>query len=234
MCNNLEESNMKERHADQGHRKFWSLMKEMTWKERFTHIWYYYARYILLAICILYIIGDVLYESFKEKPIEILSGTAINVSVSTTMERKLTDELLPYISRDDLGKQTVTLVPNKMDEWDIHNISTMRTKLLSGDYDYVLMDQVALDTLISMQALPSLKLLLPEEEVAKWEGSCIAVQSEGETHPIALDITGTPLAAECGYTGERLFLGFPVNQNTATVVEPFYNYLMEQGLLTKP
>ena len=135
---------MKERHADQGHRKFWSLMKEMTWKERFTHIWYYYARYILLAICILYIIGDVLYESFKEKPIEILSGTAINVSVSTTMERKLTDELLPYISRDDLGKQTVTLVPNKMDEWDIHNISTMRTKLLSGDYDYVLMDQPAL------------------------------------------------------------------------------------------
>ena len=80
---------MKERHADQGHRKFWSLMKEMTWKERFTHIWYYYARYILLAICILYIAGDVLYQSFKEKPAEILSGTLINVTISTDLEKKL-------------------------------------------------------------------------------------------------------------------------------------------------
>ena len=57
---------MQDRHADQGYRKFWSLMKEMTWKERLTHIWYYYARYILLGIGILYIAGDVLYDTLKE------------------------------------------------------------------------------------------------------------------------------------------------------------------------
>ena len=224
---------MKERHADQGYRKFWSLMKEMTWKERLTHIWYYYARYILLAICILYIAGDVLYQSFKEKPAEILSGTLINVTISTDLEQKLKEDVLDYVRRDDLGAQTVTLVPNKMDDWDLENISTLRTKLLAGDYDYVLMDQVALDTLVSMQALPSLRLLLPEEEMAKWEGSCVSVQSEGEMHPIALDITGTVLAKECGYSGDRIFLGFPVNQNTASMVVPFYNYLMTQGLLDK-
>ena len=225
---------MKERHADQGHRKFWSLMKEMTWKERFTHIWYYYARYILLAICVLYIIGDVLYESFKEKPAEILSGTVINVTVSTDLERKLKEDVLDYVRRDDLGAQTATLVPNKMDDWDLGNVSTLRTKLLSGDYDYVLMDQTALDTLVSMQALPSLQLLLPEEEMAKWEDSCMFVETAGERHPIALDITGTVLANECGYSGERLYLGFPVNQDSASMVVPFYNYLMTQGLLDKP
>ena len=225
---------MKERHADQGYRKFWSLMKEMTWKERFTHIWYYYARYILLAICVLYIAGDVLYQSFKEKPAEILSGTLINVTISTNLERMLKEDVLDYVRRDDLGAQTVTLVPNKMDDWDLGNISTLRTKLLAGDYDYVLMDETALNTLVSMQALPSLKLLLPEEEIAKWEGSCISVQSEGEMHPIALDITGTVLAKECGYSGERIFLGFPVTQNTIDMVIPFYNYLVAQGLLTKP
>ena len=224
---------MQERHADQGHRKFWSLMKEMTWKERGIHIWYYYARYILLAIFALYIIGDVLYDSLKEKPVEVLSGTVINVTVSTDLERMLKEDVLDYVRRDDLGAQTATLVPNKMDDWDLGNISTLRTKLLSGDFDYALMDQTALDTLVSMQALPSLKLLLPEEEVAKWEESCMFVQSEGEKHPIALDITGTVLASECGYTGERLFLGFPVNQDTLSSVEPFYNYLVAQGLLDK-
>ena len=224
---------MQERHADQGHRKFWSLMKEMTWKERLTHIWYYYARYILLGIGILYIAGDVLYDTLKAKPIEVLSGTVINVTISTDLERMLKEDIIPYVSRDDLGEQTVSLVPNKMDDWDLGNISTLRTKLLAGDFDYVLMDQTALDTLVSMQALPSLKLLLPEEEMAKWEGSCISVQSEGEMHPIAIDITGTVLASECGYKGDRLFLGFPVTQNTSSSVAPFYNYLVTQGLLNK-
>lgn len=234
MCNNTGGTNMKERHADQGHRKFWSLMKEMTWKERLTHIWYYYARYILLAAFSIYLIGNVIYDSFKPKQVEILSGCLINVSVSTTTERILTDDAFPFVGGEDPEKQKVALTRSDVEEWNLHAVSNMQTKVLAGDYDYVLMDQTALDLLIAMQALPTLDLLLPEEDVEEWKDHSIFVQTEGVNYPVAIDITGTPLAEGCSYDGERIFLGFPVNEQTLSTVKLFYDYLTGQGLLTKP
>lgn len=225
---------MKERHADQGHRKFLSIMKEMTWKERINHIWYYYARYILIAAFVIYMIGDVIYDTFKEKPEQLMVGSAINVKVSVDMERNLTEKAFSFVGGVDAEKQEVKLLPNEIGPADLHLISTLRTKLLSGNYHYVLMDQTALDMLIRMQALPDLNKVLPGEEVARWEEKWISIQTENEKYPVAIDITGTPLAAGCTFEGERIFLAFPVNKDTFGVVKPFYDYLMQQGLLTKP
>lgn len=225
---------MKERHADQGHRKFLSIMKEMTWKERIQHIWYYYARYILIAAFVIYMVGDVIYDSFKEKPEQLLVGSAVNVKVSVDMERTLTEKAFPFVGGVDNEKQEVKLLPNEISPADLHRLSMLRTKLLSGDYHYVLMDQTGLDMLIRMQALPDLNKVIPSEEVAKWEEDWISIQTEKEKYPVAIDITGTPLAAGCTYEGDRIFLAFPVNKDTLSAVKPFYDYLMQQGLLAKP
>lgn len=230
----MEENDMSEQHADQGYRKFWPTMKGMNWKERIKHFLYYYGKYAIIAAFVIYIFADLIYDAYKEKPENILAGTAINVHVSVDMERALTEDAFPFVGGVDTQKQEVTLVPNEIGPADLHMISALRTKLLSGDYDYALMDQTALEMLLSMQALPDLNLLLPEDKLAEFEDHFISVQTEGETYPVAIDITGTPLAAECTYDGERIYLGFPVNVNTVDVVEPFYDYLMEQGLLVKP
>lgn len=225
---------MSEKHADQGYRKFWPMMKEMTWKERIKHILYYYAKYAILAAFLVYMCVDVLYDSFKEKPVVILSGTAINVHVSVDMERILTENVFAFVGGEDTQKQEVTLLPNQLSPADLLMSSALQAKLLSGEYDYVLMDQTALEMLLSMQALPDLNLLLPEEKMARWEGSCISVQAEEGVCPVAIDITGTPLAAGCTYDGDRIYLGFPVTVDTYKTVEPFYDYLVGQGLLEKP
>ena len=228
---------MNEKHADQGYRKFWPTIKEMKWKDRIKYFLYYYGKYAIIAAFLVYMITDLVYETNKEKPENILAGTAINVHVSMDMERTLVEDVFSFVGGEDTEKQEVTLVPNELNQTDfnmISMISAMRTKLLSGAYHYVLIDQTALEILLSMQALPDLKLLLPEEKLAEFEDRFIFVQTEGENHPVAIDITDTPLAAGCTYEGERIYLGFPVTVDTMEIVEPFFDYLMEQGLLAKP
>lgn len=225
---------MEERHADQGHRKFWATMKQMSWKERIQHILYYYGKYALLAAFLIYMLVDVLYDAYKEKPQVLLSGTAVNVHVSVEMEKMLTDTAFSYFGGEDPEKQTVTLVPNVLDNSNMYVVSAMQTKLLAGDYQYALMDQAALDMLVSMQALPDLYAILPKEKVDVWKDRGISVQTDTATYTVALDITGTALAAGCTYEGERIFLGFPVTSENPEKAEPIFDYLTAQGLLDIP
>ena len=93
MGKKIETTEQTERHADQGYRKFWSTMKELPWKQRFRHFFDYYGKYTLIAILLIFMFTDVLVTSLTPKPELVLSGTAINVSVSVEMEKKLTDEI---------------------------------------------------------------------------------------------------------------------------------------------
>ena len=225
---------MQERHADQGHRKFWATMKEMTWKERIQHILYYYGKYMIIAAFLIYMLTDILIDAYKEKPEVLLAGTAVNVHVSVEMEKMLTEDIFSVVGGTDAEKQEVTLSPNKIDYTDVHMTSALQTKLLAGDYHYVLMDQTALDMLISMQALPNLYQVLPKEKWEPWNDRFISVQTEGVQYPVAIDISGTPLAAGCSFDGDGIYMGFPVNLDTLAVVETFLDYLMTQGLLNVP
>ena len=222
---------MENKHPDQGHRKFWPMMKEMTWKQRFTHIIYYYGKYALLAAFLIYMTVSVLTDAYRAKPEKILAGTAVNVHVSLDTEKILTDDIFAAVGGTDTKKQEVTLVPNQVSNKNLHVVSGLQTKLLSGDYHYVLMDQEALDLLISMQALPNLKMVLSEASLDRFQGKYIYIDTDGERYPVAMDISGTPLAEGCTFEGERLFMGFPVNLDTLAVVEPFFAYLMDNGLL---
>ena len=82
---------MNEKHPDQGHRKFWSMMKELIWKERVTNFLYYYGKFAIIGIFLVYMLISVMVDAFAPKPEKILAGTAINVHVSVGMEKKLTE-----------------------------------------------------------------------------------------------------------------------------------------------
>ena len=224
---------MSDRHADQGHRKFWSTMKELSWKERVQHFIFYYGKYTIIGLLLIYMLTSVLYDAYKEKPEVILSGTAINVSVSVDMEKRLKDDVFSYVGGSDTAKQTIKLVPNEVSSTSLIT-SVLQAKLWSGDYHYLLADQEGLDVVLNMQALPNLKLVISEEKLELLKDRLIMVQSEGETFPVAINITDTVLAAGCTFEGDRIYLSFPVTTETLAVVEPFLDYLLGQGLLNTP
>ena len=223
---------MKERHADQGYRKFWSTMKEMTWKERVKYFAYYYGVYAVIAIFLLSISIDMLANALKEKPEQLLNGTAVNIHVKMDMQEKLIDDVFPVMGGTDPEKQEVTLVANTITWTDIHSSSYLNTKMQAGTYDYVLTDQEGLDKIAPMGTLTDMTLLLPAEKLEPWKERFAYGRVDNKDYPLAINITGTPLAKGCTYTGDYIYLAFTANIDRVHVVEPFFDYLIETGLLT--
>ncbi|MBE6947324.1 MAG: hypothetical protein E7454_03640 [Ruminococcaceae bacterium] len=224
---------MNEKHVDQGRRSFWKTMAGMTWKERAKYYWYYYGKYTIIGLLLLIMMGDIIYQTVKEKPEVLLRGTAVNVKMPPEMERKLTDDVLPYIGGEDPQRQVVELAPNVLATADFQMRSVLRTKFQGGAYDYVLMDQTALDLIVPMESFADLSLLISKEKLEKWNERFAYVQTDEDTRlPVAINITGTPLAEGCTYEGEYIYIAFPVIESRADVVEPFFDYLTMELLTT--
>ena len=224
---------MNEKHVDQGRRSFWKTMAGMTWKERAKYYWYYYGKYTIIGLLLLFMFVDIACQALRGKPEGLINGTAVNVKMSAEMEKKLTEDAFPYMGGEDPQRQEVTLVANELRPADLHIISMLRTKFLGGAYDYVLMDQTALDVMVSMEAFADLSLVIPEEKLSKWnERFAYAKNTSGELVPIAINITDTPLADGCTYQGEYIYIAFTVINTRAHVVEPFFDYLTMELLTT--
>lgn len=223
---------MGEKHADQGYRKLFQTMAGMSWKERIKYFLYYYGKAALIGILLLVMLGDILWDSLKEKPEVLYSGLALNVYVSQELEDALTEDLLAYLGTSESDNKEVTLAPMQFDEYEIQMISTMAQKIAAGVYDYVLLDQASLNQMALRAGFPDLNLFLSEEQLEPWSDRFAYGREEGrEDYPIAINITGTKLAEGCVYEGEYLYIVFPVIQETAHKIPALYDYLME-NLLT--
>ena len=222
---------MNEQHADQGHRKLFQTMAGMTWPERIKYFLYYYGKLMLAVILVLAIIGDFFWKSLQEKPEVLYAGLAINVQVSQELEDVLTTDLMAHLGVTDSTKQEVTLSPARFSDFDLQAISTYKTKLSIGTYDYAILDMVALAQLAPSDVFPDLNLLLPKEKLepfADW--FMYGMGEDGELVPIAIKIADTPLGEECTYSGENLFLVFPAIQETAHKIPVLFDYIVENLL----
>ena len=222
---------MSEQHADQGHRNFWTLMKNMTWKQRFQHFTYYYLKYALIGAFLIYMFVDLAYDSLQPKPEVILSGTLVNVQIEDDMRSRLCDDAFAHMGGTDPETQTTRLEPNPIDFTDMLAGANLQTKLMSGDYHYCLMDQTGLEKLLALQVMPNLAEVLTAEQLALFEGRLRYLRSENDTFPIAIDITGTPLAEGCTWEGDNLYLSFLVIHDMIPTAVAFMDYLLSQGLL---
>lgn len=225
---------MSDQHADQGRRKFFKTMADMTWKQRIEHIVYYYGKFILVGAFLLYMFGDLLWEIYREKPEPLFSGSTINVQISHDLHVALVDDLFVHMGGVDPEKQEVKLVANRVSQMDFELYTSVKTQLMAYSYDYVIMDQAALDSLVASRAFADLTLVLPEEKLEPWSDRFAYVTIEGGQYPVAINITGTSLAQECTYSGEYVYLAFPVHIDRASVVEPFFDYLSQELLTQTP
>ena len=223
---------MSEQHADQGHRKLFKTMAGMTWPQRIKYFLYYYGKLTLVIILILAMFGDFLWKSLREKPEVLYAGIAINVQVSQELEDVLTTDLMTHLGVTDPKKQEVTLTPARFSDFDLEMISTYKTKLSIGIYDYAIIDMVALAQLAPSDVFPDLNLLIPKEKLEPWSDRFMHGMGEnGELYPIAIKITDTPFGEECTYSGEDLFLVFPATQSTAHKIPALFDYIVENLLM---
>lgn len=220
---------MSEQHADQGYRSFWKSMKGMTWKERIQHFFYHYGTLAVVVVIVVAVMADLAYEFFKPKPEVILSGTAVNVKMWEETRVALTEDAFEFMGGEDPDKQEVKLVANEVSQSSIAVSQTWNTWLISGDYDYLLMDDEALRVLMPMGLFTDISLLLTPEQMEPWEERFSYVKEEGkEQYPVAINIGGTSLADGCQFEGKDLYLAFAVQEARAPVAKLFFEYLAQE------
>lgn len=223
---------MSEQHADQGYRSFWKTMKGMTWKERIQHFCYHYGTLAIVVVILVAVLADLAYEFFKPKPEVILSGTAVNVKMWEETRVTLVEDAFDFMGGEDPEKQEVKLVANEVSRNTIGAAQTWNTWLISGDYDYLLMDTEALQVLMPMALFTDISLLLTPEQMDPWKNGqtdrfCYAREEGKEQYPVAINIGGTPLAEGCQYEGD-IYLAFAVQEERAAVASRFFEYLTQE------
>lgn len=224
---------MDEQHADQGYRPFFKTMAGMTWKERFSYFIYYYGKFALIAILVLVMLGDLLWETLRPKPEVVCAGIVMNVQISEELEDVLIDDLMAHYGITDPEKQEVTLQPMHFTEVDFQVISSLETKLSVGTYDYALLNPTAMKLMAPRGVFPDLNLLLPKEKLEPWADRFIYGNTEdGEKYPIGINLTDTAVDKECTYNGDSLYLAFPATQETAHRIPALFDYIVE-NLLTE-
>ncbi|MBE6933987.1 MAG: hypothetical protein E7462_02905 [Ruminococcaceae bacterium] len=222
---------MNQEHVDKGLRSFRKSMKGMTFKEKVKHFLYYYGKYTIIFAFLIFMFVDIVYQASRPKPEVLLSGTAVNVKVSEEAEKKLVEDAFAHMGGVEPGKQEVTLVPNAISNANLQLMPVLRTKMLAGDFDYMLLDQEALNVLVSVGAFADLERILSAEDMLKWGARFAYVEDKNDMrHPIAINIVGTPLAEQCVFESEYMYIAFPITEDQQDTVKPFFEYLSQELL----
>lgn len=216
---------MAEKHADQGYRKLGKTLKEMTWKQRWDHLIYYYGVIGVATIALLLMGVFVVADMLSEKPVVKLEGMTVNVRWEDSVEKALTEDLYERFNVTDPNMQVVTVTHAVLDEYSNQIIDAMTTRIYTGEIDYLVVNKMAMDWLAPWGAFTDLQLLLSEETLKKWELCFVYAQGEtGDKYPIAIDLAKTPFAEKCTFKGDHLYLGFPGNTKREMTPEDILAY----------
>lgn len=221
---------MKEKHADQGYRKLRDVWKDMTWKQRWDHFLYYYGIATLVVIFVIIMGVSLIIDIFSEKPTYLLEGMTINVQWSDEVENSLTEELFEPLGGTDPQKQYIICNHFSLKQYSASMIENMYTRVYTGEIDYIITDQFAMDAVASWGFFNDLSILLSEETLKQWKPYLIYGEDEEENKiwPIAIDISKTEFAKQCKYEGEHLYIGFTGNTGREMTPEKIMNYIFSR------
>lgn len=206
----------------------------MTWKQRLDHLWTYYKSVLAVAAVVVMVICIVATSIYNKQFETVFGGTVVNIYLSEETERYLTEDIEELLQVQD--KQQVVLdtasfgdLMNSSDpEGDSTTAMMAALKVAAKELDYAIMDKTALEYYIGTAVVSDLNLALTQEQLAMFEGRIIYAQLEenGETFPVALDITDTAFVQDC-YIGERtVYITFPNNTEHDFTPSQFLDYLL--------
>lgn len=211
---------------------FRELTKGMTLTEKLEYLWEYY-RWVLLVAAFAVIVASMVITGIVNTSGEVLySGAAVNVQLSEEGSRYLKEDLAEHLGAErnqktELFVTTFTDLQTTSD-LEMSAASAMRVVLMitAEDYDYVIMDQVALDFYKNHPVFTSLDEMFSDEILSQWEDAIVYHETE-ETgaYPVAIDITQTAFVQGCVAEGERVYIAFPGNTGRTEQNDDFLEYL---------
>lgn len=221
---------MRRKHADQGYRKLRDVLKDMTWKQRWDHLIYYYGVAAMVGIAVIIMGVSVIIDICSEKPVYLFEGMTVNVRWSDEVETAVTTDLFDHLGGTNPEKQYVIANHFTLEEYSASMIESMYTRVATGEIDYIIVDKFAMDALAPWGFFTDLNLILSPETMKQWENYFVYAEDEmdGKIYPIAIDIAKTPFAEECTYKGDHLYIGFAGNTGREMGPDAFMEYLFSR------
>lgn len=216
------------RGAAMAKRSFKELTHGMTVSEKVDYLWEYYKWVLLVAVFIVIVASMVITGIVNTSKQVLYSGAAVNVQMSEEGSGYLTEQLEEHLGATK--RQSVELFSTAFEDLqttsdvEYNAMSAMQLALMiaAEDYDYVIMDQLALDFYRNHPVFTALDEMFSEELLSQWENQIV----NHEGMPIAIDITDTAFVRGCVLEGERVYIAFPGNTGRTEFNDDFLKYLM--------
>ena len=188
-------------------------LKGMTWKEKAEHIWEYYRYMLLAALCVLMIVGGLLWGMIVPQPELHIGGAQCNMELTIEGYDYLTGDFQRDVLGKEDGQSTLSTfwfygeytVDTVEDNYGAHNSVTAYVE--TQKLDYMLVDLFSFRYFAGDRLFMDLRQILTEEELAELDAQDLLLYEEdvttGQKTPTAINIVNTALiqqqseATEC-------------------------------------
>ncbi len=215
-------------------RSFKEMTQGMTFQEKAEYLWEYYRWVLLVAAFAVIVIAMVVTGIINTSGEILYSGAVVNVQISEEGCDYLTENWAETLGagKNQKANLFVTSFQDLQTTSDavVSSAAAMQVVLMitAEDYDYVIMDGVALDFYKNHPVFTALDVMFPEEIMDKYQDRIVYHETEESGRfPFAVDITGSGFARTYAAPDTKIYIAFPGNTGRTEINEDFLEYLVK-------
>ena len=216
-------------------RDYWHIkdaMKDMTWRERIDYIWTYYNVHIIITVSVVALVVAFLSAVLAPQKQVVFGGTTVNVTLSEEGKQYLTQQLFAPMGGTDPAKQEIFCQESTLGQTDYGDTTGAEIMTLVGDIasqslDYIIMDESSMEYLSRGGWFGNVTDELNQEQIDLFRDKLYTVKTEeGESIPVAIDITDLPFVRDCALKVKKVYLVLPSNTKRAEKTDEFVDWLL--------
>ncbi len=216
-----------------GIRKLLRDLKPMTFTEKIDHLWTYYKAYALVALLVVALLLAGITAVVNLSKDTISSCVVANVGMSVPGDSYISNEFYDHLE----GKkgQVVDVqyiffedITNTKDVEKAYSVAMTAVAMVSGGMlDYMLMDQIALETYIPQDMFLPLDEFFTSEELEVLGDKLIYAQfEEGDPYPVVVDVSELPFIKDNVSADSPVYFAISGSTPRIEVCRTFWEYLL--------
>lgn len=210
-------------------------MKPMTWKQRLDHLWTYYKEYLWFVALAVIVICVIVTGAINASKDVIAGGMLVNISIDQEGFDYLSTEYREHLG--GVGGQIVeldysnfsSLADPTSSEDNAYASMILPARVESGDLDYILLDQFAMEYYITQGVYLDLRTFFTQEELDALGGKVIYARQEDEAQEdswaVAVDISDLPFVQRYIGTETKTYFALSGSTKRPDVCRDMWEYL---------
>lgn len=209
-------------------------MEPMTFKEKADHIWTYYKYHMLVAFCVLFIVGGALAAFLMPREEILIAGVQCNMQMTNEGYDYLNSAFKSEVLKANDGKTmlhsfrfygegTVEAVEHTTQAY-----YSVTAYVEAQELDYMLMDMYSVTYFGSDRLFMDLRDILSAQELAQLDAQGLILYEEseedGQVAPRAINITGMPFCTK-EVKAEECYLAFVRNTPRADACKQLWEHI---------